>query len=114
MTSVIGESLASCSIANGGGHGTALLCHFFLQSALEMKAGSVHTTASFSFSPLAHMCMICACVYPWELDISAEPWSTDGFLSVTEVNGFALVSPNTCDISMGFSLVLFFFFNIII
>lgn len=68
------------------------------------RAESVHTTSSFS--PLAHVCD-CACVYPWVLYISAEPQSTDGFLSVMEVNDFAPVFPNMCDISIGLSLRIY-------
>lgn len=36
--------------------GVALLCHFFLQSTLEMKVEGVHSPASFSFSPSARVC----------------------------------------------------------
>ena len=74
----------------------ALLCHFFLQSTLEMKAEGVHSPASFSFSPSARVCGgdMYGCL-PLVLHISSEVWSTTGFLSVTEVNVFALVLPNT-------------------
>lgn len=44
--------------------GVALLCHFFLQSMLEMKVEGVHSPASFSFSPSGRVWGICVGVYP--------------------------------------------------